>query len=113
MISLENIQFQPDSAILLESEKEKIDKIGEILRQFAERDILVAGHTAMAGSAAGRMRLSQDRAASVANYLVSQRVRDASRVVVRGYGAERPVADNRTAEGMRRNRRVEITLLEN
>ncbi|GHV85950.1 membrane protein [Spirochaetia bacterium] len=113
IISLENIQFQPDSAILLESEKTKLDKIGDILKQFAERDILVGGHTAMAGTAAGRMKLSQDRAASVANYLVSRGVRETSHVVVRGYGAERPVADNRSAEGMRRNRRVEITLLEN
>jgi outer membrane protein OmpA-like peptidoglycan-associated protein len=112
-ISLENIQFQPDSAILLESEKAKLDKIGEILRQFSDRDILVGGHTALAGTAAGRMKLSRDRAASVANYLISRGVRETSRVVVRGYGAERPVADNRTAEGMRRNRRVEITLLEN
>lgn len=113
IISLENIQFQPDSAVLLESEKAKLDKIGEILKQFADRDILVGGHTALAGTAAGRMKLSRDRAASVANYLVSKGVRENSHVVVRGYGAERPVADNRTTEGMRRNRRVEITLLEN
>jgi outer membrane protein OmpA-like peptidoglycan-associated protein len=112
-ISLENIQFQPDSAVLLAVEKEKLDKIGEILEGFADRDILVGGHTALAGSAAGRMKLSQERAGAVADYLISRGVRTASHVVVRGYGAERPVADNRTAEGMRRNRRVEITLLEN
>jgi outer membrane protein OmpA-like peptidoglycan-associated protein len=112
-ISLENIQFQPDSAVLLSTEKEKLDKIGEILGQFADRDILVGGHTALAGTAAGRMKLSQDRAAAVANYLVSKGVRESSHVVIRGYGAERPVADNNTAEGMRKNRRVEITLLEN
>jgi outer membrane protein OmpA-like peptidoglycan-associated protein len=113
VISLENIQFQPDSAILLESEKGKLDKIGEILQQFADRDRLVGGHTALAGTAAGRMKLSQDRAGSVAAYLISKGIRDTSHVMVRGYGAERPVADNRTAEGMRKNRRVEITLLEN
>ncbi|MDR2661470.1 MAG: OmpA family protein [Treponema sp.] len=112
-IALENIQFQPDSAVLLESEKEKLDKIGEILKQFSDRDILVGGHTALAGTAAGRMKLSQDRAASVANYLISRGIREKTHVVVRGYGAEKPVADNRTAEGMRKNRRVEITLLEN
>ena len=112
-INLENIQFQPESALLLESEKAKLDKIGEILKQFADRDILVGGHTALAGTATGRMKLSQDRAASVANYLISRDVRDASRIIVRGYGAEKPIADNSTIEGMRQNRRVEITLLEN
>jgi outer membrane protein OmpA-like peptidoglycan-associated protein len=112
-ISLENVQFQPDSAVLLASEKEKLDKIGEILTQFADRDILVGGHTALAGTAAGRQRLSLERAQSVSDYLISNSVRDPAHVMVKGYGADRPVADNRTAEGMRKNRRVEITLLEN
>ncbi|MDR2144754.1 MAG: OmpA family protein [Treponema sp.] len=112
-ISLENIQFQPDSAVLLESEKTKLDKIGEILRMYPGRDILVGGHTALAGTAAGRQRLSMERAAAVSDYLISKNVRDPSQVVARGYGADRPVADNGTAEGMRKNRRVEIILLEN
>lgn len=112
-ISLENIQFQPDSAVLLESEKTKLDKIGEILLKYPGRDILVGGHTALAGTAAGRQRLSLERAAAVSDYFISKDIRGPSRVVVRGYGADRPLADNRTAEGMRKNRRVEITLLEN
>jgi outer membrane protein OmpA-like peptidoglycan-associated protein len=112
-INLENIQFPPDSALLLDSEKIKLDKIGDILSQFAGRDILVGGHTALAGTAEGRMKLSTDRAAAVANYLISKGVRESSHVVVRGYGAERPLADNRTTLGAQRNRRVEITLLEN
>jgi outer membrane protein OmpA-like peptidoglycan-associated protein len=112
-ISLENIQFRPDSAVLLESEKAKLDKIGEILLMYPGRDILVGGHTALAGTAAGRQRLSLERAAAVSDYLISKNVRGPSHVVVRGYGADRPVADNRTDDGMRKNRRVEITLLEN
>jgi outer membrane protein OmpA-like peptidoglycan-associated protein len=112
-ISLENIQFLPDSAVLLQSEKEKLDKIGAILLRHAGRDIIVSGHTALAGAAEGRMRLSQERAAAVADYLISKGIRSADRVVVRGFGAERPLGDNRTEEGMKRNRRVEITILEN
>jgi outer membrane protein OmpA-like peptidoglycan-associated protein len=112
-INLENIQFLPNSAILPASEQAKLDKIGEILLKFAGRDILVGGHTALAGSAEGRQKLSLERAAAVSNYLISKKVREPSRVVVRGYGAEKPVADNATAEGMIKNRRVEIILLEN
>jgi outer membrane protein OmpA-like peptidoglycan-associated protein len=112
-ISLENIQFLPDSAVLSAAEKGKLDRIGEILLRHAGRDILVSGHTAMAGTEEGRARLSRERAAAVADYLISKGVRGADRVVVRGFGAERPLADNRTEEGMRRNRRVEITILEN
>jgi outer membrane protein OmpA-like peptidoglycan-associated protein len=113
VISLENIQFAPDSAVLRPGELSKLDAVAEILMRYPDRDILVGGHTALAGTAAGRLQLSQERAASVAEYLINKNVRSAGRVVIRGYGAERPIADNRTQEGMQKNRRVEITILEN
>ena len=112
-ISLDNIQFQADTAIMLPGEREKLDKIVVILKQYQDRDILVGGHTALAGTAEARSRLSAERASVVADYLIDRGARTPDRVVVRGYGAERPVADNSTEEGMRRNRRVEITILEN
>jgi outer membrane protein OmpA-like peptidoglycan-associated protein len=112
-ITLEDIQFQPDSAILMPSEQEKLDKIAEILKHYPDRDILIGGHTALAGSAEGRMLLSQERAASTADYLIANNVRSADRIVVQGYGAEKPIADNHTEAGMRKNRRVEILILEN
>jgi outer membrane protein OmpA-like peptidoglycan-associated protein len=112
-ISLENIQFQADSAVLLPGERDKIDKIAEILRRYPDRDILVGGHTALAGSAEGRMQLSLERAGAVADYLIGKKVRGADRIIVRGYGAENPLADNGTEAGRRKNRRVEITILEN
>ena len=112
-ISLDNIQFQADTAIMLPGEREKLNKIVEILRQYHERDILVGGHTALAGTAEGRRKLSADRASVVADYIINRGARTADRVVVRGYGAERPLANNNTEEGRRINRRVEITILEN
>jgi outer membrane protein OmpA-like peptidoglycan-associated protein len=112
-ISLENVQFQAESAELLPPEREKLAKIAGILRRYPDRDILVGGHTALAGTEAGRLQLSQDRAAAVADYLIAVGVRKPERMVVRGYGAEKPLGDNRTEEGRRRNRRVEITILEN
>lgn len=113
IITLEDIQFQPDSAVLMPSERQKLDKIAEILKRYPGRDILIGGHTALAGTAEGRLILSQERAAAAADYLIANGVRSADRIVVQGYGAERPLADNRTEEGMRKNRRVEITILEN
>ncbi|MCL2129719.1 MAG: OmpA family protein [Treponema sp.] len=113
VISLENIQFAPDSSILMASEKLKLDSIAEILMKYPDRDLLVGGHTALAGNAAGRLQLSLERAQAVADYLLGKRVRTPERMVIQGYGAERPVADNSTEEGMRKNRRVEITILEN
>ena len=113
VISLENIQFAADSSVLMPGERPKLDKIAEILMKYPDRDILVGGHTALAGTAAGRLQLSQERAGAVADYLLRKNVRTPERVVIRGYGAEQPLGDNRTQEGMQKNRRVEIIILEN
>jgi outer membrane protein OmpA-like peptidoglycan-associated protein len=112
-ISLDDIRFQPDSAKMLPGENEKLDKIVDILRRYQERDIMVSGHTALAGTAEGRRKLSVERASVVADYLIEKKARPQERVVVRGFGSDRPVADNSTEEGRRKNRRVEITILEN
>jgi outer membrane protein OmpA-like peptidoglycan-associated protein len=107
-----DIQFRADTAIMLPGEREKLDKIIEILRRYVERKIMVSGHTALAGTAEGRERLSRERAAVVAAYIIEQKACTPDRMIVRGYGAERPLGDNNTDEGRRKNRRVEITLLD-
>jgi outer membrane protein OmpA-like peptidoglycan-associated protein len=112
-ISLDDIQFQADTAIMLPGEREKLDKIVDILLRYQDRDILVGGHTALAGTKEGRMKLSAERAGVIADYIIGRKARMPDRIVVRGYGADRPLASNSTEEGRRRNRRVEITILEN
>jgi len=112
-LSLEDIRFHPDSARMLAGEEAKLERIARILMRYPGRDILVSGHAALAGTPEYLMELSQERARAVADYLISHNVRSADRIVIRGYGAQRPVADNSTEEGMRSNRRVEITILEN
>jgi outer membrane protein OmpA-like peptidoglycan-associated protein len=108
---IENIQFLPDSAILRESEKEKLKKLAEILAEFPGNDLLVSGHTALAGTAPVRQKLSEDRARSVADYLLSIGARDAYHIFTQGFGAEKPVAPNTTEANREKNRRVEITIL--
>ena len=110
---IEDIQFLPDSAILVDKEVEKIRKIAEILKKTEGRDILVTGHTALAGTEEGRKRLSVERAGAVAEYLLKLGAKKEKEIMIQGKGAHEPVADNSTPEGMRRNRRVEITILEN
>lgn len=111
-ISIENIQFKADSAILQNSEKDKLKKIAQILSAFPDNDLLISGHTALAGSASSRKTLSEERASSVAEYLISLGVKDAHHIFTQGFGASKPIAPNTTAEGMARNRRVEITIME-
>jgi len=112
-ITLENVQFAPDSAVLRSSERAKLDRLSEILKRYGEYDLLVTGHTALAGTEAGRLQLSRERADSVAEYLLELDVRERDQILTRGFGADRPVADNTIESGRRRNRRVELTILEN
>jgi outer membrane protein OmpA-like peptidoglycan-associated protein len=73
--------------------------------------LLVTGHTARIGSEQGQLRLSEERARIIADYLLEQG-RDTHGVFTRWAGGKEPIASNNTEEGRSRNRRVEITLLD-
>jgi outer membrane protein OmpA-like peptidoglycan-associated protein len=112
-ISIQDIQFEADSAVLKAPELLKIERIAEILKRYPDRDLLVSGHSAAAGYAEGRKQLSENRAKAVAERLITLGARTPDHVRATGYGDERPIADNATETGRARNRRVEITILEN
>jgi outer membrane protein OmpA-like peptidoglycan-associated protein len=112
-IGIENIQFIADSTNLLPGEDIKIQRLAEILASMPGYDIRVGGHTALAGTVAARESLSRERATVVAEMLIALGARDAEKVTVIGYGSQRPIADNTSEAGRARNRRVEITILEN
>ena len=97
---------------LLDSEKEKLKQIATILKSYPENDILVSGHTALAGTASVRQQLSEERAQAVADYLVELGVKDRYHIFTQGFGATKPVADNSTEAGKAKNRRVEITIMD-
>ena len=111
-IRLSNIQFTANSSELPNAEKRKLEEIAAILKTIPGRRILVTGHTALAGETGGQLRMSRERAQAVASYLVFLGARTAREIQSQGFGAERPIADNSTPEGMALNRRVEITILE-
>ncbi len=110
-ISVENIQFAPDSSRLMESEKQKLIKISQILKEF-ENDLLITGHCADRGSQKNQQKLSEDRAISVAEFLSELGVRNPNCIFTQGKGAREPVASNSIEKGRARNRRVEITLMD-
>ncbi|MCR5289342.1 MAG: OmpA family protein [Treponema sp.] len=111
-LSLENIQFKPDSAELLDSEKEKIKKIAGLLKAYDKHDLLITGHTALAGKTETRKILSEQRAQAVADFLISLGVKDAYHIFTRGLGASQPIASNKSDAGKAKNRRVEITIMD-
>ena len=112
-IRLSQIQFLPNSTVLADTELVKIREIAAILGTIPARQILVSGHTALAGTREDRQQTSLGRAQAVANELISLGARTASEINVYGFGSERPIADNRSEQGMAANRRVEITIIGN
>lgn len=104
------ITFAPGSADLDADSREILDRIAEVLRECGALPIEVAGHTDSQGRAETNLALSQARAEAVINALLARRVL-VSGMVARGYGAERPIADNATVEGREANRRIEFTLI--
>jgi len=112
-ITLGSINFGADSSELSFAEKKKLDVIIDILKNYPERDVLITGHTALAGTPGGRLELSKQRASMVAEYFFSEGVKRRDQLLIIGKGATDPIADNSTAAGMTLNRRVEITIVEN
>lgn len=110
---LDNIQFYPDSSQILPGEEKKLDAIATILNQYKERDIKITGHTARAGTVEEQDRLSLERATVIADHFIKTQVRQPVQILIEGKGSREPIASNSNEIGRKKNRRVEILILEN
>jgi len=107
----ETIQFEVDSATLVERSKSVLDEVARLLEQHPEiARVELEGHTDSTATKQHNQRLSEQRAAAVKAYLVDKGIA-ADRLTTRGYGEDRPVGDNGTEEGRFKNRRVEFKIL--
>lgn len=104
-IDVEQIKFENGSARLLSSSTEALTAVLEVMEAEAGVNYEIQGHTDSQGSDAANLRLSQLRAHSVRNYLIEQGI-DGWRLTAIGYGESAPIADNETAAGREKNRRV-------
>ena len=105
-----NITFATNSADINSNFYSVLDSVALVLTELDKTVVVVAGHTDSDGSDALNETLSRNRASSVSNYLISQKILPA-RFEIIGFGERQPIASNTTAEGKQLNRRVEITLL--
>lgn len=110
-LTLNNIHFVADRAIILPEEKERLAALAETLKKIENRTFLIVGHTAKAGTEKEQYELSVKRAKAMVDYFISTGI-EARRFLYEGRGATEPVAPNDTEENMRKNRRVEIYILE-
>ncbi len=102
------ILFATNKADLNNASKSSLQQFAEVLKQNADCDVSIIGHTDNTGSDAINNPLSEKRATSVSNYLRSLGVSASQIKSVEGQGSVNPVADNSTAEGRKQNRRVEV-----
>ncbi|MCV2867193.1 OmpA family protein [Defluviimonas sp. WL0002] len=109
-LSEQKIDFEPGSARIAASANDTLDTIADHLRDCADAQIEVAGHTDSQGSDEMNMNLSRSRAQSVVQALMARRVLTGNLSAV-GYGETIPIATNDTEEGREQNRRIEFRLL--
>lgn len=115
-----DVVFDQDSGIYFASNKTEINadtknvltKLAEVLQKYPETNLFVTGHTDSDGAESYNMTLSYNRANAVADYLKALGV-PADRFTVKGEGELLPIADNSTAAGKAKNRRVELAIIAN
>lgn len=102
--------FDFDKAVLKPEGKAKLEDLADKVKGITLEVIIAVGHTDSVGSDAYNQKLSEKRSEAVKSYLTGKGI-EASRVYVEGKGEKQPVADNKTADGRAKNRRVEIEVV--
>lgn len=105
-----NVTFATDSSDLRPEFFSVLTSVSKVLKEYNQTVVEIAGHTDSTGSDQYNQGLSERRAQSVAQYVVSQGI-NRQRLITIGLGEGMPVADNATASGRQANRRVEITMV--
>lgn len=108
--TLDNVHFDTGKASLRPDSFAELNELVSYLEWKKEEKIEIAGHTDNVGNDADNLKLSQQRAEAIKQYLTKKGV-SPLRVVAKGYGATLPVADNGTDEGRQKNRRTEVKIL--
>ena len=108
-VSLE-VNFANNSSVVPDAAISEIRQVADFMKQYPQTDVVIEGHTDDRGSAQYNASLSERRAKAVAQYLIENFSVSASRVSSVGYGEERPLVSNDTAENRAKNRRVSAVI---
>ena len=111
MFLIKNVNFASGSALLSKEAQMEVDHLASLLKAYPGVKIEINGHTDSSGDAAKNQTLSEARAASIMGRLIAQGV-EATRLKAQGFGPNQPVADNSTPEGMAKNRRIELKVVQ-
>ncbi|MBU1613937.1 OmpA family protein, partial [bacterium] len=106
------ILFDPGSSRIKAESYKTLKQIGQLLMDDEDLRLSIEGHTDSDGSEESNLTLSQNRANSVREYLISTYNVSSDRLKARGWGESKPIDTNKTPEGKANNRRVELIKLE-
>jgi outer membrane protein OmpA-like peptidoglycan-associated protein len=109
--AFENTEFETDKSVIRPVSFSSLNELATLLSEHPSWKLIITGHTDNIGTAELNMDLSRRRAESVRDYLTSREIA-AERFIVSWFGEEQPIADNLTAEGRQRNRRVAYEIVE-
>jgi outer membrane protein OmpA-like peptidoglycan-associated protein/tetratricopeptide (TPR) repeat protein len=109
-IVLKNIFFDVNKYELKATSQIELDKLILLLNDNPSIKIEVSGHTDNVGKLADNLLLSNNRAKAVVNYLISKKI-DPKRLIAKGYGATKPITDNKNEDNRAQNRRTEIKVI--
>jgi OOP family OmpA-OmpF porin len=107
---LERVYFDFAKATLRPESFPELEELVDFMKHRETIRIEIAGHTDNVGKDADNLKLSQQRAEAIRNYVLKKGIQPA-RVIAKGYGAALPIADNSTEEGRQKNRRTEVKIL--
>lgn len=107
--ALAGVKFKTDSDELIGDSESKLDAVVALLKKHPDFKLKISGYSDNTGQADYNLELSDKRAHSAEKYIISKGIA-ADRISAKGYGEANPIADNDTAEGRAKNRRVEFTL---
>ncbi len=110
IIQLPGVDFSTGSAQLTSRAAGLLDRLVTVLEKNQSLRFEIAGHTDNVGTETNNRRLSKRRASAVMTYLVLKGVAS-DRLMAQGYGESSPISDNRSAEGRKQNRRVELRVV--
>lgn len=110
--TIDGIVFLRGSSQIARSSERGLTKAADVLKKYPSIRLEISGHTSSEGDPDFNQKLSVDRAESVRSWLVDVGGVDSDRLVARGAGFSEPVADNATAEGRAKNRRIEFKILQ-
>jgi len=105
-----SLEFVTGTSKISESSLSSLTELADLFIIKPAYKLEINGHTDNVGNAKSNQKLSQDRANAVKNFLVSKGV-EGPRLKATGFGSSKPIADNKTAEGRQRNRRVEFKIV--